>query len=185
MRLSNLNAIIATFAVSAILYCLKGWLKKMGIIIPNYVIGAVGISGLVYVAINIFLSKKPTKANLSLEIDHDLKLLHDFWDEIWGELETSPITLAQAFNKSQQVVAETPSSEKIHAIRKDYYLTEVPSWHHKIFDSTESFHGLSEGEQQDVRQFYDNLGTITSTYENLRTSNQIYPFESIAGKVGG
>ena len=51
MKISNFSTIIATFSISAILYCLKGWLKKMGIIIPNWIIGMIGFSGLAYVVI--------------------------------------------------------------------------------------------------------------------------------------
>ena len=51
IKLSKFSAIIATFSISAILYCLKGWLKKMGIIIPNWIFGVIGFSGLIYVAI--------------------------------------------------------------------------------------------------------------------------------------
>ena len=51
MKLSNLSAIIASFSISAILYYFKGWLKEMGIIIPDWVVCMIGVSGLIYVAI--------------------------------------------------------------------------------------------------------------------------------------
>lgn len=142
----------------------------MDLIIPDWFIGVIGISGLVYVAINIFLSNKPTKANLSFEIDHNLELLQNFWDKLWGYIETAPMTVAQALAKSQRIVAEDPAAGKIHTIRKDYYLTEPPDWHHKIFDKPTSLAALSEKKQQDTRLFYDKLNTVTSTYEKLRTS---------------
>ncbi len=109
-------------------------------------------------------------SELSLEIDHNLKLLHDFWGKIGISSTEKPMTLAQALNKSQRVVAEEPSSKTIHTIRKDYYLTEPPVWHRKIFDKPTSLIVLSEKKKQGARQFYDKLIAITSTYEKLRTS---------------
>ncbi len=57
VRLSNFNALIVSFSVSAILYFSKSWLKKIGFIIPNWIIGVIGVSGLVYVIINIIFSR--------------------------------------------------------------------------------------------------------------------------------
>ncbi len=118
-------------------------------------------------------NKKDTPSNteLSLEIDHNLNLLHDFWKKVGVSSIEEPMTLTQALNKSQRVVVEDPLLETIHVIRKDFYLTDPPSWHRKIFDKPTSLDALSDGKQQGVRQFYDKLGSITSTYEKLRTSN--------------
>jgi hypothetical protein len=78
--------------------------------------------------------------------------------------------IAQAFNKAQRIIAEDPSTEAIHTISKNFYLTETLVWHSKIFEETTSLAALSKKEQQDTRCFYDKLNTITSTFENLRTS---------------
>jgi len=108
-------------------------------------------------------------AELFLEVEYNLKSLQDFFDELWKELIPGTAIFDYAFKKQRQCLAENPSPA-VRVIDEVYYFTEAPNWHRKIFDNLKSFRGLSGEEQQGVRQFYDNLSTITTAYEKLRAS---------------
>jgi len=123
-----------------------------------------------------------TTKELSFEIDHNLKLVHDLGKEI-GISPTEPVTLSDVLEKARLVVAENPSPETVHAIREDLYLTEPPTWNCKVFDNLTSLSFLPEKEQQDVRQFYDKLKLITSIYEKLRTSKGESIVEKLENKI--
>ena len=140
----------------------------MEILTPIECFGFGTIFILLAVLRNVMGSK--TTSELSLEIDHNLKLLHDFWKMIGVSLEEEPITVTKGVTKVQQVVAENPSTKNIHTISKNFYLEETPIWHHKIFDESTSLTALSKKKKQAARCFYNKLNTIASTCENLRTS---------------
>lgn len=98
---------------------------------------------------------------LSFEIDHNLILLHDFWEKFQGFL-SAPLSVSEAFCRTTQVVIGQPPIEtaKIGSIESEV----LPCWHRKIFDLSTSLNSLSVDKQQNVRQFYDNLDAITSIY---------------------
>ena len=115
-------------------------------------------------------SKKLLK-NLSLEIDHNLKLLQDFWDKLYGNLNTAPMSITNGFKKIPQVVIGEDQSYtgKVITRRADLHSTNSPAWHRKQFNKPTSLDDLLGDKQQSVRQFYDNIEDITSMYEKLRS----------------
>jgi len=102
-----------------------------------------------------------TKGELSLEIDHNLKLLHKFWEKFQGFL-SKPLSISECFRRTTQVVIGQSPTE---TAKIGFIESEVLScWHRKIFDTPTSLNSLSVDKQQNVRQFYDNLDAITSIY---------------------
>jgi hypothetical protein len=105
---------------------------------------------------------------LSLEIEHNLKLFHDFWEEKQGYL-NKPLSLSRALRGAQQiVVSRTENSITTDSIDYIEHDIDLPQWHRKEFDKPTFLYGLSAKEKQSVKQFYDNLGQITSKYEKIK-----------------
>lgn len=126
----------------------------------------------VFIPIKKSNDSKKVRALLFLEMDHNLKTLQDFWNELWGWLEIAPTSIIdQVFEKTRQVVISEDQfyTKKVITKRTNLHSTNFPTWHHKIFDKPTSLDDLLCGEQQSVRQFYDNLEDITSMYEELRS----------------
>jgi hypothetical protein len=126
---------------------------------------------------------KGKRANLSLEIDHNIKLLHEFWEKIGVSSAKEPISITQALNKAKRIVSKKPTAKIFHTIRKDYYLTEPPRWHCKEVDKPTSLDALPEKEQQGVRQFYDKLDAIILIYKKLRTSKESSIIEELENEI--
>jgi len=131
------------------------------------------------------------KNGLSLEIDHNLKLLHDFWEEKQGYL-NKPHSLSEAIRGAQQiVVSKAESSITTASIDSIEHDIDLPQWRRKKFDKPASLCGLSAKEKQGARQVYDNLGQITSKYEKIkelgikvvRRTNLDEKFESLVNEV--
>ena len=124
----------------------------------------------VFIPVKKSNSNKKIKSLLFSEIDHNLKLLQNFWDKLWGCLETAPISIAQGFEKIQQIVINEnqPHTKRVVTMHTDLHSTNSPCWHRKQFDKPTSLDDLLVDEQQSIRQFYDNLEDITSMYEKLR-----------------
>jgi len=128
---------------------------------------------------------------LSLEIEHNLKLFHDFWEEKQGYL-NKPLSLSRALRGAQQiVVSRTENSITTDSIDSIEHDIDLPQWHRKEFHKSTSLYGLSAKEKQSVKQFYDNLGQITSKYDKIkklgdkvvRRTNLNEKLETLAAKV--
>ena len=108
------------------------------------------------------------KNDLTLEIDHNLILLHDFWEKKQGYL-NKPLSLSGTLHGAQQiVVSKTENSITTASIDSIEHDIDLPQWHRKEFDKPTSLCGLSVKEKQGVRQVYDNLGQITSKYDKIK-----------------
>lgn len=162
------SALYQTITVSSGFFVYGLGVTQMDILTPMQRFGFGTIFIFLAILRNIIGNK--ITGELLLEIDHNLKLLHDFGKRIGAFSKEEPITVTQGFNKVQQVVTENPSTISIHTISKNFYLAETPIWHHKIFNKSTSLTALSKKKKQAARFFYDKLNTITLTCENLRTS---------------
>lgn len=125
----------------------------------------------VFIPVKKSNDRKKIKALLFLEIDYNLKSLQDFWNKLWGWIETDPISLAQGLERTQQVVinGDQPRTKEVITMRTNLYSTDSPIWHREQFDKPTSLDDLIGDEQQRIRQFYDNLKNITSMYKKLRS----------------
>ena len=103
---------------------------------------------------------------LSLEIDHNLKLLCDFWEKFKGLL-SEHLSLSEAIRKTTRVVISQSPMEtaEIGSIESEI---DLPIWHRKVFGMPTPLVGISNRKKQEVNQFYDNLETIASIYEKIK-----------------
>ncbi len=128
---------------------------------------------------------------LSLEIDHGLKMLRDFWEEKQGHSNKSFSFSEASIKKQQIVVSKTKTSITTDSIDSIEHDIDLPQWHRNIFDMPTSLYCLSSKTKQNVRQFYDNLEQITSRYNKIKKygdkiaekTNLKEKFETLVTKV--
>ena len=101
---------------------------------------------------------------LSLEIDYNLKSLQDFWEKLQG-LSNKPLSVSEGFRRITQVVIDQSpiKTAEIGSMESGV----IPNWHRKIFNMQKFLNSLSNNKQQNIRQLYDNLDTIASTYGRI------------------
>ena len=167
------SALYQTIAVAAGFFAYSLGFTQMNILTPTecFLFGTVFI--LMAVLRNRINSRTKKRLqvsidDLSLEIDYNLKILHDFWEYKQGYL-NKLLSLSAALRGAQQiVVSKTENSITTDSVDSIEHDIDLLQWHRKEFEKPTSLYSLSAKEKQIVRQFYDNLVQITSKYNKIK-----------------
>ena len=102
MMLSNTNALVIGWSITAILYFTRGSIKAMGIDIPNWVIGAFGVLGLLYVFINVVFFRKSTNEKNDA-VDPKKAITQSLLDDTYSLYNNTGLFIQSCYNDSVKI----------------------------------------------------------------------------------